>query len=372
MAMYVGTILLWLAAASRVVASIKRPDAARISMTVATICIAISFSLASTVGGARFDALLNWPNGAELVQHLFFAVATFATLRFMFLLRLGSMQRRAAMLQGIVCITVCLTMTTLFAAIPLAGVTAENFAAEYAGDLAAVAYRGIFYSYLVYCLIGIAILCRRNALTAVVHSRSGSDPESVATAISLSVIGISAVTATVAAVAGLASMTVLYSTGHDATWLGTINTVAVAAAAILAAAGVLATNPVEGFLRWRRARRTCAHLADLWAGLTSVVPDVVLPMPTTRSPVSQAELASTRRRIEIADALHRIRINGSAAAAIRRSSDPSAALGRTLRDPSTWAATGAGGVIAAELLHTEPDSELQQIWTVAAAYGSAS
>ena len=59
MAMYVGTILLWLAAASRVVASIKRPDAARISMTVATICIAISFSLASTVGGARFDALLN-------------------------------------------------------------------------------------------------------------------------------------------------------------------------------------------------------------------------------------------------------------------------------------------------------------------------
>jgi len=372
MAMYVGTILLWLAAVSRVVASIKRPDAARISMTVATICIAICFSLATTVGGARFDDLLNWSNGAELVQHLFFAVATFATLRFMFLLRVGSMQRRAAMLQGVVCVTVCLTMTAFFAAIPLADHTAENFAAEYAGNLAAVGYRGIFYGYLVYCLIGIAILCRRNALTAVIHSRSGFDPESVATAISLSVIGFSAVTATVAAVAGFTSMIVRYSTGDVATWLGTINSVAVTAAAILAAAGVLATNPVEGLLRWRRAHRTCAHLDALWAGLTSVVPDVVLPVPTTRSPVSQAELASTRRRIEIADALHRIRINGSDAAAIRHSSDPSSALGRTLRDPSTWVVTGSGGVIAAELLHAEPDSELQQIWSVATAYGGNS
>ena len=42
----------------------------------------------------------------------------------------------------------------------------RNFAAEYAGNLAAVAYRGIFYGYLVYCLIGITILCRRNAVTA--------------------------------------------------------------------------------------------------------------------------------------------------------------------------------------------------------------
>ena len=369
MALSIGAILLWLAAISRVIASIKRPDGARISMTVATICIAIAFTLAAV--GSAFDDLLNWPNGAELIQHLFFAVATFATLRFMLLLRLGSMPRRVVMLQAMVCVTVCLTMTALFAAIPLADHSAENFAAEYAGNLAAVAYRSIFYAYLVYCLIGIAVLCRRNAITAAIHGRSGSDPESVATAISLSAIGISAVTATVAAVAGLASMTVRY-TGHNPTWLGTINTVAVAGAAILAAAGVLSTNPVEAFLRWRRAHRTCTHLAELWAGLTSVVPDVVLPMPTTRSPVSQAELASTRRRIEIADALHRIRINGSDAAAIRRSSDPSAALGRTLRDPSTWAATGAGGVIAAELLHTEPDSELQQIWTVAAAYGRAS
>ena len=372
MAMYVGTLLLWLAAINRVAASIRRPDVARTSMAVSAVCIAISFSLASTVGGAGFDALLNWPNGAELVQHLFFAIGTFATLRFMFLLRRGSMPRQAALLQGIVCVAVCLTMTVLFAALPTADHTAENFASEYADNLAAVIYRGIFYGYLVFCLAGIAILCRRNALTAVAHSRSRSDPEAVATAVSLSVIGISAVTATAAAVAGFASMAVRYGTGQSAVWLGAINTVAVAAAAILAAVGILATNPVEGFLRWRRANRTCAHLADLWEGLTSVVPDVVLPIPPTRSPVSQAELASTRRRIEIADALHRIRINVGVAAAIRCSNDPSAALGRALRDPSTWVVTGSGGVIAAELLQTEPDSELQQIWSVAAAYGGIS
>jgi len=142
MALYFGTILLWLAAVSRVIASIRRPDGARISMTVATICIAIAFTLAAA--GSALDDLLNWPNGTELVQHLFFAVATFATLRFMFLLRLGSMPRRAAMLQAMVCVSVCLTMTALFAAIPSAGHTADNFAAEYAGNLTAVAYRGIF------------------------------------------------------------------------------------------------------------------------------------------------------------------------------------------------------------------------------------
>src|SRR6478735_5590631 len=154
MALSIGAILLWLAAVSRVIASIRRPDGARISMTVATICIAIAFTLAA-IGGGAIDGLLNWPNGAELVQHLFFAIATFATLRFMFLLRLGLMHRRAAMRQGIVCVTVCLTMTAFFAAIPLAGHTAENFAVEYAGNLPALAYRGIFYGYLVYCLIGI-------------------------------------------------------------------------------------------------------------------------------------------------------------------------------------------------------------------------
>ena len=194
----------------------------------------------------------------------------------------------------------------------------------------------------------------------------------MATAVSLSLIGVSAVTATIAALAGLGSLIVRYRSGLEISWLANVNAAAVATAAILAAAGVLATAPVEALLRWRRARRTCAHLAGLWSGLTSVVPDVVLPVPVTRSPVSQAELVSTRRRIEIADALHRIRVNGNAAAAIRHSNNPSAALGRTLRDTSSWAVTGAGGVIAAELLRAEPaDSELQQIWTVAAAYGTS-
>ena len=41
----VGTIVLWLAAISRVVASIRRPDPARISMTVAAVCIAVAFTL---------------------------------------------------------------------------------------------------------------------------------------------------------------------------------------------------------------------------------------------------------------------------------------------------------------------------------------
>jgi hypothetical protein len=42
MALYIGTILLWFAAVSRVLASVRRPDGARISMTVATICIAVA------------------------------------------------------------------------------------------------------------------------------------------------------------------------------------------------------------------------------------------------------------------------------------------------------------------------------------------
>ena len=69
-------------------------------------------------------------------------------------------------------------MSLFFAAIPLQEHTADNFALEYAGNLAAVLYRGVFYGYLVYCLIWIAILCRRNAITAAAQGRSGPDPES--------------------------------------------------------------------------------------------------------------------------------------------------------------------------------------------------
>ena len=81
-------------------------------MTVATICIAIAFTLSREITGAGFDDLLNWPNGAELIQHLFFAIATFATLRFMLpaSARFDAGSRRDCFRQA-VCVAVCLTMS---------------------------------------------------------------------------------------------------------------------------------------------------------------------------------------------------------------------------------------------------------------------
>lgn len=367
-----GTIVLWLAAISRVVASIRRPDPARISMTVAAVCIAIAFTLTFSIAGVAFDDLVGIPNAAELVQHLFFAVATFATLRFLHLLRLGAIPRRSNVLQIAVCVMVCLTMIGLFAAIPLRGQTSTNFAVEYADTLAAVAYRAVFYSYLVYCLVGIIIICRRNMMQAfAAHRGGGASHESTATAISLAFITVGAGLAILASIAGLSTMVLRYLTGQEAQLLVLMNAGAVALAALFAGIGVLAPAPVEAFLRWRRARQTSAHLSPLWSGLTQAVPDVVLPIPATRSPIARAELASTRQRIEIADALHRVRIRPERAAEIRYCSDPPTALGHTLRDPAAWAATDAGGVIAAELLTTPKESDLQQILTVAAAYGTS-
>ena len=367
-----GTIVLWLAAISRVVASIRRPDPARISMTVAAVCIAVAFTLIGSIAGVAFDELVGLPNVAELVQHLFFAVATFATLRFLHLLRLGAIPRRSNVLQVAVCATVCLVMVGLFGAIPLRDHTASNFAVEYAVALAAVAYRGVFYSYLVYCLVGIIVICRRNMVqAAAAHRGSGVSHESTATAVSLAAIAIGSALAILASVAGLLTMVLRHLSGEEVPFLVTVNSVSVALAALFAGIGVLAPVPVEGFLRWRRARQTSAQLSPLWSGLTRAVPDVVLPVPATRSPIARAELASTRQRIEIADALHRVRISHEHAAAIRYCSDPPSALGRTLRDPAAWAATGSGGVIAAELLTAPRDTDLHQILTVAAAYGTS-
>ena len=53
-------------------------------------------------------------------------------------------------------------MVGLFAAIPLEDQTASNFVVQYADSLAAVAYRAVFESYLVYCLMGIIAICLRN------------------------------------------------------------------------------------------------------------------------------------------------------------------------------------------------------------------
>ena len=157
------------------------------------------------------------PNAAELVQHLFFAVATFATLRFLHLLRLGAIPRRSNVLQITVCAMVCLTMIGLFAAIPLRGQTSTNFAVEYADTLAAVAYRAVFYSYLVYCLVGIIIICRRNMMQAVAaHRGGGVSHESTATAISLAFITVGAGLAILASIAGLSTMVLRYLTGQEA------------------------------------------------------------------------------------------------------------------------------------------------------------
>ena len=94
-------------------------------------------------------------------------------------------------------------------------------------------------------------------------------------------------------------------------------------------------------------------------------------MPSVRSPLERVELTSTRRRIEIADALGRIRVDQRDAAVIQRSDDPPAALGQALRDTSRWAPSGSTGVIAAELLHARStEDELLQILIVAAAYGA--
>ena len=211
-----GTIVLWLAAISRVVASIRRPDPARISMTIAAVCIAVAFTLIGSIAGVTFDNLVGLPNMAELVQHLFFAVATFATLRFLHLLRLGAIPRRSNLLQGTVCALVCLAMVGLFAAIPLEDHTASNFAVEYADSLAAVAYRGVFYSYLVYCLVGIIVICRRNLLqAAATQRRSGVSHESTATAVSLAAIAIGSAMAILASVAGLLTMVLSYLSGQE-------------------------------------------------------------------------------------------------------------------------------------------------------------
>ena len=52
-------------------------------MTIAVVCGAGAFTLIGSIAGVTFDNLVGWPNRSELVQHLFFAVATFATLRFL-------------------------------------------------------------------------------------------------------------------------------------------------------------------------------------------------------------------------------------------------------------------------------------------------
>jgi hypothetical protein len=370
MALLIGTIILWIAGISRVVTSIRRPDPARISMTIATVCIAAALTLTPSLTGAAINDLLGLPEAAELIQHLLLTVAAYATLRLLMLFRLGAIPRRTEIVQAVMCSAVCGALIALFTAITFTTQTAAVFTQEYGGNLAAVLYRAVFYSYLIYCLIGITVVCVRN-LRSSSTSRS-NDPESTATAVSLAAIAIGSVAAIITALSGLIVMIERYQTGEPAGFWAYISAIGVATAAVFIGFGIIAPIPVEAFLRWRQASRSCATLADLWAGLTDAVPDVVLPIPATRSPLSRAELASTRQRIEIADALHRIRIDRDHAAAIQQHTNPPTALGWTLRDQSTWTVTGRTGIVAAELLEVRPDSELQQLLAVAAGYRTTS
>jgi len=191
-----------------------------------------------------------------------------------------------------------------------------------------------------------------------------------ATATSLAMIAIGTSVAIVALLVALISMLIQYSNGQAIRWLGQVNVAAVAAASVLIGVGVLAPIPVEAMLRWRRAKRATAHLDQLWSGLIDAVPAVVLPAPPTRSPVNRAEVSLTRRRIEIADALHLIRVNPRIAKTIQVSEDPPTALGQALRDPDSWAANSGGGVVAAQLLPPARTGELQQLLSIASGYNS--
>jgi len=370
MLFWAATAVLWLAASARLIIALRRPDRARVSLAVAVVFIALGITLSPTVGGDSFDALLRWPYGSELVQHLLFVMATFATLQFLLLLRRGELSHRWRSTQLALCTAVCLVMIALFVAAPIDAGT-DSFIVEYADELAAVTYRAVFDLYVIYCLVGIIFLCLRNIsmITADQQDKVNA-PAETATATSLAMIAVGTSVAIVALLVALISMLIQYSNGQAIRWLGQVNVAAVAAASVLIGVGVLAPIPVEAMLRWRRAKRATAHLDQLWSGLIDAVPAVVLPAPPTRSPVNRAEVSLTRRRIEIADALHLIRVNPRIAKTIQVSADPPTALGHALRDPGSWAVSSGGGVVAAELLPPARTGELQQLLSIASGYNS--
>ena len=359
MGLFFATLVLWLAAITRVVVTIRRPDPARITMTSAAVCVALAFTM--TLAASWFDAAFGWPNGAELIQHLLFSAAAFLTLLFLAILRTGELRRRTVAIQGTVCALISFALIVLFAVAPVHDRSSTNFVADYSTNLHVLLYRAIFYIYLIVSLVSIARTCLRHGFT------DGDRPRSL----SLLGIGAGATSAAVASTAGGAQMLLLYN-GSGLQGLSQLNSVAIAVAGLLAGIGVLVPIPVDAFLRWRRARSTCHSLSPLWSGLTTAVPDVVLPVQPGPSPLVQVELASARRRIEIADALSRIRVNQSEAEAIKLSNNPPAALGRVLRDRSAWAASGSTGVVAADLLEVRStEEELEQFLAVAGAYQAA-
>jgi len=365
-----ATVVMWMAALSRVVLSIRRPDPARISLTIALLFVASGLALHPGVLGGTFDLALHWPYGSELVQHLLWAAAVYFTLRFHMLLRRGCIASRIERIHFIVLVACLMAMLVLFWCIPVdpqaPTPVATPFVVEFAAEPAAVGYRAVFEVYLIYCLSALTALSLRNL------TRRSTDPATISTSVSLAFIGAATAVGSVAAAAGLAGLAAHWLTGADTAWLVAFNTVTVALASVLLGVGLVLPIPVERFVRWRQATRTCGHFDDLWSALSGAVPDVVMPVPASAaSPVVRAELRLVRRRIEIADALHRIRFAPSAAAVIRTSPDPARALGAALQDTAQWyPARGTSGPIAADLLSGAEQTGDDQIWALAAAYRS--
>ena len=230
MAAYLATAVLWIAAATRVYATIRRPDPGRVSLTAGALCVALAFTVLATA--SVFDAQFDWPNGAEIVQHLLFAAAAYATLVFLLFLRRNALPRREMIMQSTLALSVGVSMVALFAVAPVHDRSSTNFAVEYGGSLSALLYRAVFDFYLVYCLIGIARMCLRHAFTA------GDGPRSA----SLFFVASGCAFAAVAAFAAGTGMLLRYSTGAPLLFLGSVNTVAIALAGILAGIGILARS----------------------------------------------------------------------------------------------------------------------------------
>jgi hypothetical protein len=365
-----ATVVLWMAALSRVVPSIRRPDPARISLTIALVFVSAGVTLHPGVLGGSFDQTFHWPYGSELMQHLFWAVGVYFTLRFLMLLRRGRITRRSERIQLAALAGCLIAMLALFWYIPVDPQTPTPvptpFVVEFADNGFALGYRAVFELYLIYCLVALTALSLRNL------ARGGTDPASTSTSISLAFIGAATAVGALAAAAGLTGLATHWLTGTDTAWLVAFNAVSVTLATALLGVGLLLPIPVERFMRWRQATRTCNHFDGLWSILSRAVPDVVMPVAASAAtPVVRAELRVVRRRLEIADALHRIRFAPSAAAVIRTSPNPARALGAALQDTAQWyPARGTSGPIAADLLSGAEQTGDDQIWALAAAYRS--
>ncbi len=72
---------------------------------------------------------------------------------------------------------------------------------------------------------------------------------------------------------------------------------------------------------------THRRLGPLWRELTRMAPQVVLPPPKTRLPVSAVVFRATRRKIEIVESLFRLSLDADRAEAISGSTWPEAELG---------------------------------------------